>query len=106
MIAEQEALEESYQDLDQAVGDLVETFAIPHTKTCMRWGKPSREAYRAEVVNWLQDYGKSFARIPRRGLAGRPDLPSFARERLDAEVERVIKGRNAAVERSYAHLFE
>ncbi len=106
MMTEQEALEESYQGLDQAIGDLVETFAIPHTKTCMRWGKPSREAYRTEVVNWLQDYGKSFARIPRRGLPGRPDLPAFARGQLDAEVERVIKGQNADVERSYAHLFE
>ncbi len=106
MITEQEALEESYQDLDQAIHDLVETFAIPHTKTCMRWGKLSREAYRAEVVNWLQDYGKSFARIPKRGLPGRPDLPAFARGRLDAEIERVTRGQNAAVERSYAHLFE
>jgi hypothetical protein len=72
----------------------------------MRWGKPTREAYRAEVVNWLQDYSKSFARIPTKGLPGRPDLPAFARQRLEAEAARVIKGQNAAVERSYAHLFD
>ncbi len=106
MITEQEALEESYRDLDQAIGDLVETFALPHTRTCMRWGRPSREGYRAEVVNWLRDYGKSFARVPKRGLPGRPNLPAFARGRLDVEIERVTTGQNAAVERSYAHLFE
>jgi len=104
-MTEQDALEESYEDLARAIGDLVEVFAIPHTKTCMRWGKPTREAYRAEVVNWLQDYGKSFARIPRKALPGRADLPTFARNRLDGEIAGVLRGQNPAVEGSYANLF-
>ena len=104
-MTEQAALQESYNDLGRAIGDLVETFAIPHTKTCMRWGKPTREAYRAEVVNWLRDYSKSFARLPKKGLPGQPDLPTFASERLEAEIGLVLGGRNPAVERSYTHLF-
>jgi hypothetical protein len=106
MMTEQAALEESYKDLDTVIADLVETFALPHTRTCMRWGRPTREAYRAEVVNWLQDYGKSFARVPNKRLPGKADLRTFARERLDTEISLVLRGQNAAVERSYAHLFD
>jgi len=43
MQSEKEALEESYQDLQKTVGDLVESFALPHSRMCMRW-KPTREA--------------------------------------------------------------
>ena len=82
------------------IAGLVETFALPHTRTCMRWGKPTREAYRAEVVNWRQDYGKSFVRIPAKALPGRDDLPTFARKRLDAEVATVLRGENGAFARS------
>ncbi|HYM40206.1 MAG TPA: hypothetical protein VEY12_08715 [Thermoplasmata archaeon] len=39
MMTEQAALEESYEDLGAVIADLVETFALPHTRTCMRWGK-------------------------------------------------------------------
>ena len=106
MVTETQALEESYQDLGRVIGELVETFALPHTRTCMRWGKPTREAYRAEVVNWLQDYAKSFNRIPAKALPGRQDLPTFARTRLEAEVSVVLRGENMAVEQSYSHLFE
>jgi hypothetical protein len=106
MKTEKEALEESYLDLQRVIADLVESFALPHTRTCMRWGKPTREAYREEVVNWLQDYGKSFVRIPKKALSGKNDLPTFARERLDVEIALVLRGQNAAVERSYSHLFD
>ena len=69
-------------------------------------GQAHWEASRADVVNLLRNHGKSFARIPTKGLPGRPDLPAFARQRLEGEVTRVIEGQNATVERNYAHPFE
>ena len=105
MTNEQKALEESYQDLQRITQELVEVFAIPHTRMCMRWGRPTREAYREEIANWLRDYGKSFVRIPDRALPGQPSLRAFARTRLDAEIAVVVQGGNRAVEESYEHLF-
>jgi len=58
------------------------------------------------LANGLQDYSKSFVRIPKKALPGRDDLPTFARRRLDAEIALVRRGQNAAVERSYSHLFD
>ena len=105
-MAETEAIAETYRELEKVVRDLVERYAIPHTKMCMRWSKPTREAYREEVASWLEDYGKSFARLPRKALAGKDDLPSFARKRLDAEIAPILRGENPKVERSYANLFD
>lgn len=105
MTSETGALEESYRDLQRITEELVEVFAIPHTRMCMRWGRPSREAYREEIANWLRDYGKSFARIPDRALPGKPGLRAFARARLEGEIAVVLQGGNRAVEESYEHLF-
>jgi hypothetical protein len=72
----------------------------------MRWSKPTKKAYREEIVSWLEDYSKSFRRLPKKVLPGRDDLPTFARKRLDAEIAKILEGDNLAVERSYAHLFD
>jgi hypothetical protein len=100
-----EALNETYQDIDRIISDLVECYALPHTKMCMRWSKPTVEEYREEVVGWLEDYSKSFRRLPEKSLPGRAALPGYARKRLDEEVARIVGGRNDAVESSYKHLF-
>jgi len=102
---EVEALNETYQDIDRVIGDLVECYALPHTKMCMRWSKPTPEEYREEVVGWLEDYSKSFRRLPEKSLPGRAAIPAYARKRLDEEVTRIVGGRNDAVESSYRHLF-
>ncbi len=99
------AVEETYAEMERIIGDLVECYAIPHTRMCMRWERPTAEAYRREVVAWLEDYARSFRRLPKKSLPGREDLPSFARSLLDKEVERILAGRDAAVERSYEQLF-
>jgi hypothetical protein len=101
----EDGVEESYREMDRIIGDLVECFAIPHTRMCMRWERPTVEAYRKEVVAWLEDYAKSFRRLPKKSLPGREDLPAFARARLNKEVARILGGRHEAVERSYEHLF-
>lgn len=98
-------LEETYADMEKIIGNLVECYALPHTKMCMRWSRPTKEEYREEVVGWLEDYAKSFRRLPRKALPGREDLPAFARKRLDAEVARILNGEHPAVEASFAHLF-
>ncbi len=105
ILREDDALEETYRELETVIRGLVERYAIPHTKMCMRWSKPPREAYRQEVAAWLEDYGKSFRRLPRKSLGGREDLPAFARRRLEGEIAAVLAGDNAAVERSYGVLF-
>jgi len=99
------ALDETYRDIDRIIGGLVECYALPHTKMCMRWSKPSIEEYRREVVEWLEDYSKSFRRLPEKALPGRETLPIYARRRLDQEVARIVGGGNDAVESSYRHLF-
>ena len=45
-----EALNETYRDIDRIISDLVECYALPHTKMCMRWSKPTIEEYREEVA--------------------------------------------------------
>ena len=106
MTTEAEAMGETYGDLDRVIRDLVERYAIPHTKMCMRWSKPTKEAYRQEVASWLEDYGKYFARLPRKAFPGKEDFPTFARVRLAAEIAPILRGENGKVERSYANLFE
>lgn len=98
-------LEDAYREMEAIVRDLIECYALPHTRMCLRWSKPTREAYREEVVSWLDDYAKSFARLPRKCLEGREELPSFARRRLEEEIARVLGGRHSTVEESYDHLF-
>ncbi len=105
MLRRADAVMETYQEMEKIIGNLVECYALPHTKMCMRWSKPTRKAYREEVVGWLEDYGKSFRRLPKKSLAGSDDLPNFARKRLDGEIARILKGDNRAVERSYGDLF-
>ncbi len=105
MLRQSEALEETYREMEKIIGNLVECYALPHTKMCMRWSKPTRKAYREEVVGWLHDYEKSFHRLPKKTLPGRDDLPTFARKHLDEEVARILRGDNPAVERSYGDLF-
>ncbi len=102
---EDAGVEEAFGEMERIIGDLVECYAIPHTRMCMRWGRPTVEAYRQEVVAWLEDYARSFRRLPKKSLPGREDLPSFARSLLDKEIGRILAGRHAAVERSYEHLF-
>lgn len=99
------AVEATYHEMEKIIANLVECYAIPHTRMCMRWSKPTKKAYREEVIGWLEDYSKSFRRLPKKSLPGRDDLPTYARSLLDAEIARIFKGENAAVERSYAHLF-
>ena len=99
------AMESTYREMETIIGNLVECYAIPHTRMCMRWSKPTKKAYREEVVGWLEDYSKSFRRLPKKSLPGREDLPTFARGLLDVEITRILKGENPEVERSYAHLF-
>jgi hypothetical protein len=103
---DQEALNETYRDIDRIIGDLVECYALPHTKMCMRWSKPTVEEYREEVVGWLEDYSKSFRRLPEKSMPGHVDLRTHARKRLDEEVARIFGGKNEAVESSYRHLFD
>lgn len=105
MMSKTSAVEQTYREMETIIGNLVECYAIPHTRMCMRWSKPTKKAYREEVVGWLEDYGKSFRRLPKKSLPEREDLPTYARRLLDAQVAAIIKGENPAVERSYAHLF-
>ncbi len=105
MLNQANAVETTYREMETIIGGLVECYAIPHTRMCMRWSKPTKKAYREEVTGWLEDYSKSFRRLPKKTLPGREDLPTFARSLLNAEIARILKGENAAVERSYAHLF-
>ena len=100
-----DAVEETYADMEKIIGNLVECYAIPHTRMCMRWSRPTPEEYREEVVGWLEDYAKSFVRLPKKALPGREDLPTFARQRLDGEVARILAGDHPAVEGSFAQLF-
>jgi hypothetical protein len=99
------AIEAAYHEMEKIIGNLVECYAIPHTRMCMRWSRPTKKAYREEVVVWLEDYSKSFRRLPKKSAPGREDLPTYARSLLDAEIARITQGENVAVERSYAHLF-
>ena len=101
-----EALKETYRDIERIIGDLVECYALPHTKMCMRWSRPTIMEYREEVVGWLEDYSKSFRRLPEKSMPGRVDLRTHARKRLDEEVARIVGGKNEAVESSYRHLFD
>ncbi len=105
MMQKANAVEETYREMETIIGSLVECYAIPHTRMCMRWSKPTKKAYREEIVGWLEDYSKSFRRLPKKALPGREDLPTFARRLLDAQIAAILKGESAAVERSYAHLF-
>ncbi len=105
MLRSSEAVQETYRELEKIIGNLVECYALPHTKMCMRWSKPTKKAYREEVVAWLEDYGKSFRRLPKKSLAGREELPAFARKRLDEAIARILEGGNRAVEQSYGDLF-
>ncbi len=98
-------METTYREMEKIIGNLVECYAIPHTRMCMRWSKPTKKAYREEVVGWLEDYSRSFRRLPKRSLPGREDLPTYARHLLDGEIARILKGENPEVERSYLHLF-
>ena len=99
------AVEQTYREMEKVIGNLVECYAIPHTRMCMRWSKPTKKAYREEVVGWLEDYSKSFRRLPKKILPGRDDLPTYARKLLDRQIASILKGENPEVERSYAHLF-
>jgi hypothetical protein len=99
------AIEETYREIERIISELVECYAIPHTRMCMRWSKPTVEEYREEVVGWLEDYSKSFRRLPSKSLPGRVDIPTFAKKRLDEEVALIMNGKSEAVERSYEHLF-
>ena len=99
------AVEQTYREMEKIIGNLVECYAIPHTRMCMRWSKPTKKAYREEVVGWLEDYSKSFRRLPKKTLPGREDLPAYARKLLDTQIASILKGENPEVERSYAHLF-
>ncbi len=99
------AVERTYREMEKIIANLVECYAIPHTRMCMRWSKPTKKAYREEVVGWLEDYSKSFRRLPRKSMPGREELPAYARKLLDAEIASILKGDNPEVERSYAHLF-
>ena len=105
MMSKANAIEETYGELETIISGLVECYAIPHTRMCMRWSRPTKKAYREEIVGWLEDYSKSFRRLPRKSLPGREDLPAYARRLLDAQIAAILKGDNADVERSYAHLF-
>jgi hypothetical protein len=105
MLNRASAVEQTYREMEKIIGNLVECYAIPHTRMCMRWSKPTKKAYREEVVGWLEDYSKSFRRLPRKSMPGREELPAYARQLLDAEIASILKGDNPQVERSYAHLF-
>lgn len=98
-------MQETYQEMEKIIANLVECYALPHTKMCMRWSRPSKKAYREEVVGWLEDYAKSFRRLPRKSLPGKEELPAYARSLLEAEITRIRSGENRAVERSYGDLF-
>ena len=105
MMTKANAVEQTYREMETIIGNLVECYAIPHTRMCMRWSKPTKKAYREEVVGWLEDYSKSFRRLPKKSLPDREDLPTYARHLLDAQIATILKGDNAAVERSFSHLF-
>src|SRR3989304_3305465 len=74
MQAEIEAIEETYRHMEEGIHNLVECFAIPHTRMCMRWSHPTRGEYRAEVIAWLEDYALSFRRLPSVPMPGRPPV--------------------------------
>jgi len=105
MLREPKGVEDTARELEAILGKLVECYAIPHTKMCMRWTKSTVEEYRAEVVGWLEDYAKSFRRLPPETLRSGEGLAGFARRRLDEEIRRILAGEDAAVERSYRDLF-
>ncbi len=105
MMNKANAVEATYREMEKIIGNLVECYAIPHTRMCMRWSRPTKKAYREEVVGWLEDYSKSFRRLPKKSLPGREDLPTFARALLDTQIAAILRGENPEVERSYAHLF-
>ncbi len=105
MMKQANAVEQTYREMEKIIGGLVECYAIPHTRMCMRWSKPTKKAYREEVVGWLEDYSKSFRRLPKKSLPDREDLPTYARHLVDAQIAVILKGENLEVERSYAHLF-
>ena len=97
--------DDAFGEMDRIVGKLVECYAVPHANICLRWTTSSREAYREEIVGWLEDYAKSFRRLPKVIVAGRGDLVGFARRLLDRETERIRAGKNPIVEAGYAHLY-
>ncbi len=105
MLRKLEPLDEPYKEMDRIIGNLVECYAIPHARMCMRWSKPTKTAFREEIVGWLEDYGKSFRRLAKKGLPGREDLAVFARVKLGTEVARIARGEHPAVERVYGDLF-
>lgn len=105
MQAEIGEIEETYRHMEEVIHNLVECFAIPHTRMCMRWSHPTRGEYRAEVITWLEDYALSFRRFPQVACPGRSPLQDFARECLDREIRPILEGRNPAVEASFDHLF-
>lgn len=105
MQAEIGEIQETYRHMEEVIHDLVECFAIPHTRMCMRWSDPTRGEYRAEVIAWLEDYALSFRRLPQVACPGGPPLQDFARECLDREIRPILEGRNPAVEASFDHLF-
>jgi len=105
MLRDAKAVQDTARELEAILGKLVECYAIPHTKMCMRWTKSTAEEYREEVVGWLEDYAKSFRRLPKETLPTGEPLAGLARRRLDEEVRRILGGENAAVERSYRDLF-
>lgn len=105
MLRQDEDLEEMYREMARIIDDLVACYAIPHTRMSMRWRKPNVSEYREEVIGWLEDYARSFVRLPARGLPDREELPAFARRRLGEEIASIREGRHVAVERSYEDLF-
>lgn len=99
------AIEETYRHIEDVIHNLVECYAIPHTRMGMRWSNPTPGECRAEVVAWLEDYALSFRKLPDVTVAGRPPLRDHARVCLDREIRPILEGRNRTVEESYDHLF-
>ena len=100
-----DAVRDPYAEMERIIGGLVECYAIPHARMCMRWSLPTAKAYREEIVGWLEDYARSFPRLAGKGEPEKEDLASFARRNLDSEVRRIVRGEHAAVEKSYVDLF-
>ncbi|HEY7588384.1 MAG TPA: hypothetical protein VIB49_06545 [Thermoplasmata archaeon] len=105
MLRRSESLPDPYEEMERIIGNLVECYAIPHARMCMRWTKPTKKAFREEIVGWLEDYGKSFRRLVDKGAQGKEDLAVFARRKLDAEIARIVRGDHPAVERTHADIF-
>lgn len=104
-VVDPDAIETAYAEMERIIANLVECYGIPHTRMTMRWSRPTVEAYRSEIVGWLEDYAMSFRRLPQKSSAGREDLRAFARARLDDEIRRILAGASPAVEESFKHLF-